>query len=264
MEVIKIFKISGNIIDDAEKLAQFLQLFASVRGRKLLVHGGGKLATRMAQDLGIAQQMIDGRRVTDSDTLKIVTMVYAGYINKNVVAALQAQGVNAIGLSGADGNVIPANKRPLKNGIDYGFVGDVVQGMSVDTLKLLIDNNLVPILCPITHDGNGNLLNTNADTIAQEIAKSLSQHYLVDLIYTFEKKGVLLDVNDDASVIPVIDASSFEQLKADKVIFEGMIPKLENAFEAINNGVQSVTIGMAEELIALTQGLSGTKIVAQQ
>ena len=264
MEVIKIFKISGNIIDDAEKLAQFLQLFASVPGKKLLVHGGGKLATRMAQDLGIEQQMIDGRRVTDAATLKIVTMVYAGYINKNVVAALQAQGVNAIGLSGADGNVIPANKRPLKNGIDYGFVGDVVQGMSVDTLKLLIDNNLVPILCPITHDGNGNLLNTNADTIAQEIAKSLSQHYWVDLIYTFEKKGVLLDVNDDASVIPVIDTVSFEQLKADKVIFEGMIPKLENAFEAINNGVKSVTIGMAEELVALTQGLSGTKIVAQQ
>ena len=261
MEKLYVIKIGGNIIDDETKLSSFLQSFALMEGGKILVHGGGKLATKLAKQLGVEQQMIDGRRITDAETLKIVTMVYAGSINKDIVAKLQAYQCNAIGLSGADGNCIVSHKRgsnsPLGvGGIDYGFVGDVDQVNSA-FLKSLLDQNIAVVLAPITVDVTGQLLNTNADTIAQETAKALSSLYDVELIYSFEKNGVLLDVNDESSVIETIDPSSFKKLKEEKKIFEGMIPKLDNAFAALKR----VIIGKAEELNQLISGSSGTSIV---
>jgi len=265
MEKLYVIKIGGNIIDDETKLSSFLQSFALVGGKKILVHGGGKLATKLAKQLGVEQQMIDGRRITDAETLKIVTMVYAGSINKNIVAKLQSYQCNAIGLSGADGNCIVSHKRgsnsPLGvGGIDYGFVGDVDQ-VNSGLLKSLLDQNISVVLAPITVDTKGQLLNTNADTIAQETAKALSSLYNVELIYSFEKSGVLLDVNNEASVIATIDPSSFKKLKEEKKIFEGMIPKLDNAFAALQSGVKRVIIGKAEELNQLISGSSGTSIV---
>ena len=265
MEKLYVIKIGGNIIDDETKLSSFLQSFALVGGKKILVHGGGKLATKLAKQLGVEQQMIDGRRITDAETLKIVTMVYAGSINKNIVAKLQSYQCNAIGLSGADGNCIVSHKRgsnsPLGvGGIDYGFVGDVDQ-VNSGLLKSLLDQNISVVLAPITVDTKGQLLNTNADTIAQETAKALSSLYNVELIYSFEKSGVLLDVNNEASVIATIDLSSYKKLKEEKKIFEGMIPKLDNAFEALQSGVTKVIIGKAEELNQLISGTSGTSII---
>ena len=265
MEKLYVIKIGGNIIDDAEKLNQFLQSFSSIESPKILVHGGGKLATKLAKQLGIEQQMIDGRRITDAETLKIVTMVYAGSINKNIVAKLQSHHCNSIGLSGADGNCIVSHKRgsnsPLGiGGIDYGFVGDV-DAVNSSLLKSLLDQNIAVVLAPITVDTNGQLLNTNADTIAQETAKALSSLYNVELIYSFEKSGVLLDVNDETSVIASIDPASYNKLKEEKKIFEGMIPKLDNAFAALQSGVTKVIIGKAEELDQLISGNSGTSIV---
>ncbi len=259
-----IIKIGGNIIDDESKLTSFLQDFAAVDGRKILVHGGGKLATRIAEAMGIQQQMVDGRRITDAETLKVVTMVYAGYINKNIVAQLQSQGCNAIGLSGADGNVIQAHKRGSDSkvgaaGVDYGFAGDV-DLINSDLLQTLLDNGFSVILSPITHDQKGQLLNTNADTIAQETAKALGSLYDVSLVYSFEKSGVLLDANDDNTVISSINPAYYEQLKAEQKIFAGMIPKLDNAFAAINCGVGKVIIGKAEQLHALISGSAGTTI----
>ncbi len=266
MKKLYVIKIGGNIIDNEAKLSAFIKDFAAVDGLKVLVHGGGKLATKLAADLGIEQQMIDGRRITDAATLKIVTMVYAGAINKNAVAQLQANGCNAIGLTGADGNAIKAHKRVsppnLKGepGIDYGFVGDV-DTVNTGLLKSLLEQNIAVVLAPITHDGNGLLLNTNADTIAQETAKALSSIYDVELIYSFEKSGVLLNAEDDGSVIPSINPTTYSELKDTKVIFAGMIPKLDNAFAAINSGVSKVIIGKAEQLQQLIKGEAGTTIL---
>lgn len=259
MATLYVVKIGGNIIDDEKKLNAFLQDFASVKGNKVLIHGGGKLATRLAEQLQIPQQMIDGRRITDAETLKIVTMVYAGYINKSIVAQLQAAGCNAIGVSGADGNVILAHKRNHPT-IDYGFAGDV-DAINTTLLKSLIDQQIAVVMAPITHDKKGQLLNTNADTIAQELAKALSGLYDVQLIYSFEKSGVLLDANNDNTVIPSINPGYYQQLKSEQRIFAGMIPKLDNAFAALNSGVKKVIIGKAEQLSDLVAGKAGTSIV---
>ena len=253
-----IVKIGGNIIDDEVKLSSFLKDFASIRGKKILVHGGGKLATKLAGDLDIPQKMIEGRRITDGETLKIVTMVYAGYINKNIVAQLQANGCDAIGLTGADGNLIRAHKRAHPT-TDYGFAGDIDE-IGIALIKNLLDRQMTIVIAPITHDKNGQLLNTNADTIAQEIARSLSPEYAVNLIYSFEKSGVLLNADDESTVIPSIRPDYYEQLKAEKKIFAGMIPKIDNAFAALRSGVQQVTIGKAEELQKLIQHTAGTRI----
>jgi acetylglutamate kinase len=271
-----IIKIGGNIIDDEKKLSSFLLAFASLEGRKILVHGGGKLATKLATQLGIEQKMIDGRRITDAETLKIVTMVYAGYINKNIVAQLQSYDCNAVGLCGADGNLIQSHKRASKalskgegEVIDYGFAGDV-DAVNTTFLKSLLDQNINVVIAPITHDKKGLLLNTNADTIAQEIAQAMSNHYEVNLIYSFEKPGVLLDVTDERTVIPILTKQYYEKLKAsthekrESIIFAGMIPKLDNAFVALNRGVQRVIIGKAEELKQLTEGKAGTNIILQE
>jgi acetylglutamate kinase len=254
-----VIKIGGNIIDDEAKLASFIKDFSAIEDKKILVHGGGKLATRLAEKLGIEQQLVDGRRITDAETLKIVTMVYAGYINKNIVAALQANNCNAIGLCGADGDSILAHKRnhPV---LEYGFVGDV-DAINTDLIDSLLHRNMAVVFAPITHDQEGQLLNTNADTIAQEIAKGMSHLYDVQLVYSFEKSGVLLDAEDDATVIAEINPSYYQQLKGKNKIFAGMIPKLDNAFTALNSGVQKVIIGKAENLRALLNGTSGTQII---
>lgn len=253
-----IIKIGGNIIDDELKLKSFLKSFSALNGKKILVHGGGKLATKLAEQLGVQQQMVDGRRITDAETLKIVTMVYAGYINKNIVAQLQSFGCNAIGLCGADGNLIKAHKRNHAT-IDYGFVGDI-DTVNIDLLSTLLDKNMAIVAAPITHNAEGLLLNTNADTIAQEIATGLSTVYQAELIYSFEKAGVLLDVNDETSAIPKINNAYYTELKQKELIFAGMIPKLDNAFAALNNGVRKVIIGKAEQLKDLIDGNAGTTI----
>lgn len=265
MKRVIVIKIGGNIIDDEQKLAAFLQSFASIAvadpgSGLILVHGGGKLATRLAEKAGIAQQMVDGRRITDAETLKIVTMVYAGYINKNIVAQLQANGCNAIGLSGADGNAILAHKRISKGNVDYGFAGDIDE-VNTGLVKNLLEQHMAIVLAPITHDKKGQLLNTNADTIAQETAKALSASFDVSLIYSFEKSGVLLDAEDDTTVIKEINPSSYRQLKDEQKIFAGMIPKLDNAFAALSSGVKKVIIGKAEALELLIGGASGTTII---
>lgn len=257
-KVLHILKVGGNIIDDDARLNEFLTRFASLEGAKVLVHGGGKLATRMAADLKIPQQMVDGRRITDAETLRIVTMVYAGLINKSIVAGLQARNCPSIGLCGADADIIRAHKRSHPT-TDYGFVGDVdlVDGGRLATLA---ESGLAVILAPITHDGKGQLLNTNADTIAQEAAKALSGYFDTTLIYCFEKAGVLLDAEDDNTCIPVIDPTTFETLKSEGKIFAGMIPKLTNAFQALQSGVGKVVIGKAEDWDRLMSGASGTTI----
>lgn len=258
METLYVIKIGGNIIDDELKLSSFLRLFASLQGKKILVHGGGKLATKLANGMGIQQQMVEGRRITDAETLKIVTMVYAGYINKNIVAQLQANQCDAIGLSGADGNLILAHKRKHAS-IDFGFVGDVDM-VNVSLIRKLVEENIALVVAPITHDGEGLLLNTNADTIAQEIAKAASKYFATTLIYTFEKEGVLRDIENETSVIPILFPEEYEQLKKGGHIFEGMIPKLDNAFTALAYGVNKVVIGKAEQLKELVIGNSGTTI----
>ena len=258
MKRLIVIKIGGNIIDDAAKLSSFLRDFSTIKEKKILVHGGGKLATRIAEQLGIEQQMVDGRRITDGETLKIVTMVYAGYINKNIVAALQQHGCNAIGITGADGDAITAHKR-IKGTIDYGFAGDI-DAVNTTFIDHLLDRGNDIIVAPITHDKKGQLLNTNADTIAQEIATTMSTLYDVSLVYGFEKAGVLLDTEKDETVISAIDSSLYTKLKADNVIFAGMIPKLDNAFSAIGKGVKKVVIGKTENLIDLIEGKKGTTI----
>lgn len=258
MDKLYVIKIGGNIIDDDAKLASFLKDFAAINEKKILVHGGGKMATRLAEKLGIEQQLVDGRRITDAETLKIVTMVYAGFINKNIVAVLQANHCNAIGLCGADGDAILAHKRqhPV---LDFGFVGDV-DAINTDLISTLLNKNITVVFAPITHDQQGQLLNTNADTIAQEIAKGLSGMYDVQLVYSFEKSGVLLDAEDDSTLIREISPAYYQQLKARNKIFAGMIPKLDNAFAALNSGVKKVIIGKAENLQQLVKGSSGTSI----
>ncbi|MDO6596237.1 acetylglutamate kinase [Oceanihabitans sp. 2_MG-2023] len=246
MKTLKIIKIGGNIIDNDDALQEFLNAFARITGPKILVHGGGKLATRLAQKMKVEVNMIDGRRVTDAGTLDIITMVYAGKINKNVVAQLQANNCNAIGFSGADGNTIVSNKRLVKN-IDYGFVGDVKE-VNTEILVLLLNNAITPVFCAITHDENGQLLNTNADTIASELAIGLSTVFKTELYYCFEKNGVLEHVEDDDSVIENINTATYKTLVENKVIFEGMLPKLNNCFHAIHHHVQKVCIGKSDML----------------
>lgn len=258
MESLYVIKIGGNIVDNPELLTQCLHAFSQVKGQAILVHGGGKLATQLADKLGVEQSMIEGRRITDAATLKIVTMVYAGYINKTIVAQLQSLGVNAMGLSGADGNLIQAHKR-VHSTIDYGFVGDVDK-VNVTQIENLVAQNIKLVIAPITHDGQGQLLNTNADTIAQSIATALSASYQVHLIYGFEKEGVLSDVNNPSSVIAKIERPSYAKLKEDKIIFEGMVPKIDNAYLALDGGVQSVIIGKAEKMNELINGTAGTTI----
>lgn len=253
-----IIKVGGNIIDDEARLNQFLSSFAQAKGNKILVHGGGKLATKLANDLSIPQQMVDGRRITDAETLKIVTMVYAGLINKQIVAKLNAMGTLSMGISGADGMCILAEKRKHAS-IDYGFVGDIKAVHTKPMLSILEGGQQI-VVAPITQDTSGQLLNTNADTIAQEIAKAMSVHFETTLIYSFEKKGVMQDVNDENSVISNINRTTFEELKKENAIFAGMIPKLENAFAAIDAGVSKVIIGDAMEIEALMDGRSGTAI----
>jgi acetylglutamate kinase len=258
MDKLYVIKIGGNIIDDEQKLSSFLQLFATVEGKKILVHGGGKLATRLAEQLNTPQEMIEGRRITNAETLKIVTMVYAGYINKNIVAKLQSFDCNAIGMSGADGNVIKAHKR-IHPEIDYGFAGDV-DSVNAYFLHSLLEQDISPVISPITHDEKGQLLNTNADTIAQETAQAMSLFYDVTLIYSFEKEGVMKNIAEENSAIPSICHNYYQQLKAEGVISDGMIPKLDNAFAAIDKGVKKVIIGKAEKLHQLIQGTAGTTV----
>lgn len=259
METLSVIKIGGNIIDNEASLSSFLKSFASTPGKKILVHGGGKLATKLASQLEIPQQLVDGRRITDADTLKVVTMVYAGYINKNIVARLQSHGCNSIGLCGADGNAIQAHKRNHPN-VDYGFVGDI-DIINVPLLKNLLSQDISIVMAPITHDKNGQLLNTNADTIAQEIAKGLAAHYDVSLIYSFEKAGVLLDANDNETVIRFLTPGYYSELKDKNLVFAGMLPKLDNAFAALDSGVTKVIIGQADHLEQLIAGNQGTTII---
>ena len=241
-------------MEEEASLQQLLDDFAAIEGRKVLVHGGGRSATRLAERLGIQNRMVNGRRITDIETLQVVTMVYGGLVNKNIVAGLQARGINALGLTGADMDVIRSVKRPVKD-IDYGFVGDVEQ-VNATLLSNLIARGVVPVMAPLTHDGQGRMLNTNADTIAGETAKALASLFDVTLVYCFEKKGVLRDENDDDSVIPTITPAEFKQLVADGVIQGGMIPKLENSFEALDAGVSEVVITLASAI----HGQGGTNI----
>lgn len=261
MKQLTVIKIGGNVIDNSEKLHQFLLDFTALPGDKILIHGGGKIATELGLSLGIEPKMVEGRRITDIETLRIVTMVYAGLINKNMVAQLQAKGCNAIGLSGADGNVIKAVKRPVKT-IDYGFVGDLNESsVSSATLDSLLKSNLTPVLCAITHDGDTQLLNTNADTIASAVAVAMSALYDTRLVYCFEKKGVLRDVEDDLSLVTEIKSTEFESLRQEGVVSGGMIPKLHNAFEAIKQGVKAVYIGKADELPQINLQGFGTRLI---
>lgn len=261
MKKLSVIKIGGNVIDNSEKLHQFLLDFNALPGDKILIHGGGKIATELGVSLGVEAKMVDGRRITDIETLRIVTMVYAGLINKNMVAQLQAKGCNAIGLTGADGNIIKAVKRPVKE-IDYGFVGDL-DGASVSsaTLDSLLRAGLTPVLCAITHDGESQLLNTNADTIASAVAVAMSSLYDTVLVYCFEKRGVMRDVEDDNSLVPEIRMQEFQSLKQEGVVSGGMIPKLHNAFEAIKSGVSAVYIGKADELPQINDQGFGTRLI---
>lgn len=255
MEKVTIVKVGGAVVEDNEQLAQLLTDFAAIPGKKVLVHGGGRRATKVAAALGIESKMVNGRRITDAQMLEVVTMVYGGLVNKNLVAKLQAKGVNALGLSGADMDVIHSHKRPVKDGVDFGYVGDVERANG-KMLQTLIQEGITPVMAPLTHDGNGNILNTNADTIASETAKALAPYYDVTLIYSFEKKGVLSNPDDDNSVIPVITRSDFEKYQADGTIGGGMIPKIENALAAVDAGVKEVIITLATAI----DGKQGTVI----
>lgn len=246
MQTLKIVKIGGNIIDNEQVLNLFLDGFSKIKGPKILVHGGGKLATKLANQMGVEVKMTQGRRITDTDTLDIITMVYAGKINKNIVAKLQANQCNTIGFSGADGNAIVSVKRPVKD-IDYGFVGDVVK-VNINTLVVLLNNQVTPVFCAITHDENGQLFNTNADTIASELAIGFAKTFQTELYYCFEKNGVLQDVNDDDSVIEHINSDNYKALINNGIIADGMLPKLNNCFHAIGHHVKKVCIGKPEML----------------
>lgn len=243
-EKLTIVKVGGAVVEDEEQLTQLLKDFCAIEGAKILVHGGGRRATKTAERLGIETKMVDGRRITDEQMLEVVTMVYGGLVNKHVVASLQALGINAIGLTGADGGIIRSVKRPLKNGIDYGFVGDVKK-VNGDKIALFIENGMTPVIAPLTHDGRGNILNTNADTMASETAKALAELYDVTLVFSFEKKGVLSNPDDDESVISVITREDFERYRADGTISGGMLPKIENALAAVEAGVSRVIITLA-------------------
>ncbi len=245
-----IVKVGGKIVETPETLDRLLHDFSTLKGNKILVHGGGRTATQIANQLNIETHMVEGRRITDEAMLQVVTMVYGGLVNKNLVAKLQSCGVNALGLTGADMNVIHSHKRPLKNGIDYGFVGDVDQ-VNSSQLEQLLNMGITPILAPLTHDGEGHMLNTNADTIAAETAKALANDFDVTLVYCFEHAGVLTDPDDERSVIPSINHSSFEQLKANGTVSGGMLPKIENSLAAVSAGVSRVIITRADKISTL-------------
>ena len=245
-EKLVVIKVGGKIVEEEVTLNQLLADFSTIEGYKVLVHGGGRSATKLAAQLGIDSKMVNGRRITDAETLKVVTMVYGGLVNKNIVAGLQAKGVNAMGLTGADMNVIRSIKRPVGD-VDYGFVGDV-EKVNAELLGNLIRQGVVPVMAPLTHDGQGNMLNTNADTIAGETAKALAELFDVTLVFCFEKKGVLSDENDEDSVIPVITPELFREYVDKGVIQGGMIPKLENSFSAIDAGVSQVVITLASAI----------------
>jgi acetylglutamate kinase len=274
MKSLQVIKIGGNVIDNPESLQQFIADFAMLQGPKILVHGGGKIATKLAEDLGIKSKMLEGRRITDGESLKVVTMVYAGLINKNIVAGLQSENCNAIGLSGADGNMIRATRRlpqkvlsggeDLGETVDYGFVGDLDES-SIDRKGLykLLEAGFTPVFSAITHDGKGQLLNTNADTIASAISIAMSVEYETSLIFCFEKAGVLMDVEDESSVIKSIDQHYYNELKLQGIINDGMIPKMDNSFEAINKGLKEVYIGKAEALPTLSNGNFGTRLISR-
>lgn len=270
MEKLFVIKIGGNVIDDAHSLQQFLKDFAALPAKKILVHGGGKIATKLGEQLGIPSKYINGRRITDDDTIDLVTMVYGGLVNKKIVARLQSLHTNAIGLTGADANIIPAKKRPLKMidgaSVDFGWVGDVdASKTGTQHVKLFIENNFTPVFAPLTHDAMGHILNTNADTIASTLAVGLSSFYNVRLIYCFEKNGVLENVDDDASVISNINKKKYIELLAEGKLFEGILPKIDNAFAAINAGVKEVLIGHANDLLKnTTPTTAGTLITANE
>lgn len=269
MKKLYIIKIGGNVIDDDKQLSSFLNDFAKIKEKKILVHGGGKIATEMSKQLGIESKMVDGRRITDAETLKIVQMVYGGLINKNVVAQLQQKKCNAIGLTGADGNIILAKKRPPVSPsgggaggelIDYGFVGDV-KSVQDKKIRTLLNAGFTPIVAPLTHDGKGQVLNTNADTLASAIAVAMARSNTVNLIYCFERSGVLRDVHDERSVIEKINPNTYKQLKNEGVISKGMIPKLDNAFDAIKHGVKTVAICHAKDIKQVAAGKkTGTRL----
>jgi acetylglutamate kinase len=257
MQTLKIIKIGGNIIDDEVALITFLKRFATIESPKILVHGGGKLATQLATKMNVEVKMVDGRRITDQETLDIITMVYAGKINKDIVAKLQANQCNSIGFSGADGNTIVSEKRPVKT-IDFGFVGDVKK-VNTKVLELLLTNNITPLFCAITHDENGQLLNTNADTIASELAIGFAQLYKTELYYCFEKNGVLQNVNDANSVIETINTRTYQKLIDEGVISDGMLPKLNNCFYALAHKVEKVCIGKPEMLFDINSKFTTIK-----
>lgn len=246
MEHLKVIKIGGNVIDNPQALEAFLKKFASITGAKILVHGGGAIASRTLKAMGIEPRMIDGRRVTDADTLQVVTAVYAGLINKTIVATLQKYGCNAAGLSGADCNTIVSRKRPATP-VDYGFVGDV-ERVNAASFEIFLSAGITPVVCAINHDGQGTLLNTNADTVASSVAVAMSSLYDTELVMCFEKNGVLYDKDDDNSVIPQIDKPLFEELKSEGKVNAGMLPKLKNAFDAIDAGVGKVVIKNSNHL----------------
>ena len=288
-QMIKVVKIGGNVVDNPALLREFVKDFAAMPGMKVLIHGGGVMASQMQKEMGMMPKMVEGRRVTDEEALKVVTMVYAGWCNKNIVALLQAEGCNAIGLTGADGNAIKARKRPpvhvesLGEEVDYGYVGDVTaESVNAGFIYSLLEKGIVPVFNAINHDGNGNLLNTNADTIASSVAIAMANYryrtprevcsrceectfcsddgrltHVTDLIYCFEKDGVLYDKDDDSSVIPEIDREKFAQLKAEGRVADGMIPKLTNSFKAIDSGVAKVIIKHARNLL----GTNGTTLI---
>ncbi|TXI34796.1 MAG: acetylglutamate kinase [Niabella sp.] len=263
-----IIKIGGNVIDNTEALQSFLKDFAAVEGLKILVHGGGKIATKIGDQLGVPSKYIKGRRITDDDTIDIVTMVYGGLVNKKIVAQLQHFGCNAIGLTGADANIIPATKRALKvidgETVDFGWVGDVdIHTLKANNIKLLIDAGFAPIFAPLTHDSQGHILNTNADTIASSLAVVLSKYFRVRLMYCFEKKGVLEDVNDNSSVIRNINKTKYQQLLKENKLFEGILPKIDNAFVAIDAGVSQVLIGDAKDLLQNTGNENEGTLITQ-
>ncbi len=258
-----IIKIGGNVIDDPLALQSFLQDFSTFNAKKILIHGGGKIATKIGEQLGIQSNYINGRRITDAATIDLVTMVYGGLVNKKIVAKLQALNCNAIGLTGADGNIIPATKRLIvkiagspnntpsgDGGIDYGFVGDIkTEAINTTNIEALLASNFTLIMAPLTHDGQGQMLNTNADTIASSLAVALSKSYAVRLVYCFEKNGVLENVDDENSVIPLITKEKYQQLISENKLFDGILPKIDNAFAAIQSGVQEVLIGHADDLL---------------
>jgi acetylglutamate kinase len=260
--ILRVVKIGGNIIDDNLRLDGFLTNFAALPGPKILVHGGGKTATQLAEKLGIPQTMIEGCRLTDAETLCIAVMVYGGLLNKQIVAKLQALNCAALGVCGADGDLLRAHKRKQVP-IDFGFVGDI-ETVNAPLIDRWIEQGLTPVVAPLSHDGQGQLLNTNADTIAQEIAQAMCQAFQVELIFAFEKSGVLLDINDPDSRIEVLDHERYMALKLQGVITDGMIPKLDNAFSALKKGVRKFIVGQAENLMALVEGRDGTSVVWEE